>query len=288
MVPIVYGQKIHGTISIIVSDSSRTLTENDLAMAEELGRRAGVAIENAFLYQTAQAAIRTREEFLSIASHELKTPMTALKLLLQMTRKNLTEHPGQVPLNRVVQVFDQANAQVNRLTKLIEDLLDISRIKVGKLSFELAPLNFSNLAREIGENYRPHLQTYGCKLSVTIEEGLMVEGDRSRLEQVVSNVLTNAAKYGEERPVEMKLLRKENNLLLTVKDRGMGIPSDKLHKIFDRFERAVSSTNISGLGLGLFITKEIVSVHRGRIWVESVLGQGSTFFIELPLLNKVS
>ena len=283
-VPIVYGEKIHGAIAVMVSESGRQLTHENLLVAEEIGRKAGVAIENALLYRTAQKAIAARDEFLSIASHELKTPITSLKLLLQMTRKSINLEIGKVPeAHKLADILDQANLQVDRLVNLIEDLLDVSRIEMGKIHYKFAPIDFSELTHEMCERYREHLKTYGCDLTTNIEEGILIMGDRMRLEQVMLNLLTNAAKYGEQKPVTMKLKRQDKNMRLSISDQGMGIPRDKLEKVFDRFERAVAASNISGLGLGLYISREIVLAHMGKIWVESDVGKGATFFVDIPI-----
>lgn len=282
-VPIVYGEKIHGAIAVMVSEPNRKIDQQDLLIAEEIGRKAGIALENAMLYRTAQKAISARDEFLSIASHELKTPITSLKLLLQMTRKSVDPETGLMPqAERLAETLDQSNLQINRLITLIEDLLDISRIEMGKIQYKFMPLDFSQLVKDMSERYKEHMKTYGCELSTTIEEGIWVMGDRMRLEQVILNLFTNAAKYGEHKPVNLTLNTRENVVRLWVSDQGMGIAKEKLEKVFDRFERAGAASSISGLGLGLYISREIVRAHLGKIWVESEVGKGSTFFVEIP------
>lgn len=286
-VPIVYGERIHGAIAIVLSEKNRKFDQQDLMTAEEIGRKAGVAIENALLYRTAQNAIAARDEFLSIASHELKTPITSLKLLMQMTRKTVKPESGAMPNpDKMAQLLDQASQQVDRLINLIEALLDVSRIEMGKIFYQFNQLDFSQLVKDLGERYREHLKTFHCELIMEIDEGITITGDRMRIEQVILNLLTNAAKYGEKRPVKMRLVRRENKVQLSVQDEGMGIPPDKLEKIFDRFERIDQESNISGLGLGLYISREIVLAHMGRIWGESEIGKGSTFYVELPIYKN--
>lgn len=287
IVPIIYRDRIHGAISIIISDDERKLTSQDLAMAEELGRRSGVAIENALLYQTAQKAIAVRDEFLSIASHELKTPVTSLKLLLQMTRKGVNPETEIIPTAQKLAVsLDKANTQINRLTNLIEDLLDTSRIQMGKIDYLFQKINFSDLVKDMCESYKDHLSSNGCDLITHIEDNVYVQGDRMRLEQVVLNMLTNAAKYGNQKPVEITVKAMNSLCVMAVKDHGLGINKDKLERVFDRFERAVSSKNISGLGLGLYISREIIKAHNGRIWVESEPYKGAEFTVELLRLQE--
>lgn len=283
-IPIIYGDKIYGAISLNLADKDRTYDQETLLISEEVGRKAGVAIENALLYRTAQKAIAARDEFLSIASHELKTPVTSIKLLLQMTRKSVNPATGAGPsAEKLAHVLDQANDQVNRLTTLIEDLLDVSRIEMGKIFYKFLPLDFSHLLKEVCSRYREHMKSFHCELTCSIEDGLTILGDRMRIEQVIINLLTNAAKYGEQKPVTVTLKKMSNSVVLEIKDQGMGIPQDKLSKVFDRFERAVQASNISGLGLGLYISREIVEAHLGNISVVSEVNRGSTFRVEIPI-----
>lgn len=283
-VPIIYGEKIYGAISLNLADKNRNYDQEALLISEEVGRKAGVAIENALLYRTAQKAIAARDEFLSIASHELKTPVTSIKLLLQMTRKTVHPETGECPpAEKIANILDQANDQVNRLTTLIEDLLDVSRIEMGKIFYKFLPLDFSHLLKEVCARYKEHMKSFNCELTCLIEDGLTILGDRMRIEQVIINLLTNAAKYGEQKPVTLTLKKVSNAVVLEVHDQGMGIPQDKLEKVFDRFERAVQASNISGLGLGLYISREIVEAHLGKISVESEVNKGSTFKVEIPI-----
>ncbi|WP_408095893.1 PAS domain S-box protein [Peredibacter sp. HCB2-198] len=283
-VPMVYGDKIYGAISLNLSDKNRNYDQEHLLIAEEVGRKAGLAIENSLLYRTAQKAIAARDEFLSIASHELKTPVTSIKLLLQMTRKSINQEKGGVPVpSKLAQTLDLATDQVNRLTTLIEDLLDVSRIEMGKIVYKFLPMDFSRLVTEMCDRYREHLKTFHCEMECHIEKELTILGDRMRMEQVIINLLTNAAKYGGQRPVTVSLKKKQNVACLEVTDQGMGIPEDKLEKVFNRFERAVDGSNISGLGLGLYISREIVEAHAGKISVTSEVGKGSTFTVEIPI-----
>jgi PAS domain S-box-containing protein len=285
IVPIIYHGKIYGAITLIYARSKKHDAEGVL-LAEEVGRKAGVAIENAYLYQTAQKAIAVRDEFLSIASHELKTPITALKLQVQMTRQsvNLEKHLMPEPA-KLIKTLDSANDQINRLTSLIEDLLDVTRIESGKISYNLEPLEISSLLRDLTDLYSEHLKNAGCVLNVIKIEKAKILGDRGRIEQVILNLLSNSAKYGQGKPVSLKVETEKDFVRIELTDQGMGIAEDKLGSIFDRFVRAVSSKNISGLGLGLYISREIVKAHHGSIQVESKIGVGTTFIVRLPLLK---
>jgi PAS domain S-box-containing protein len=283
IVPLEVRGKVHGAIAFVSSQASRLYESPDVALAEELGRRAAIAVDNAFLYETAQKAIRARDEFLSIASHELKTPLTSLKLQLQITRKQTNPEAGVLPQPRqLARMLDVSSLQVNRLSTLIEDLLDISRIESGKLSYRFEPIDLAELAAEMVERYETHLRAAGCAVTLDASGPVMAMGDRSRLEQVVLNLLTNTAKYGAGNPVRISVGMDQGKAMLACEDQGIGIPPDKLDKVFERFERAVSSSNVSGLGLGLYITREIVRAHGGEISVSSELGKGSVFTVSLP------
>ncbi len=286
LVPVIARNKVHGSIALVSGVSGRHFDSQDLALAEELGRRAGIAIDNALLFEASQKAIRTRDEFLSIASHELKTPITSLKLQLQMTRRSVKPDQGILPsAEKIAKVLDVSSIQVNRLTALVEDLLDVSRIQSGKLTYSFEDTDLSALVREMSERFAEQLKVAGCELRIEANQSVMVQCDRFRFEQIIINLLSNAAKYAAGKPVEVCIRRSGDIAQIIVKDYGMGIPAAKLEKIFERFERAVSASNISGLGLGLYITREIVKAHHGVIRAQSKLGEGSTFTVELPALK---
>ncbi|HEX8434714.1 PAS domain S-box protein, partial [Archangium sp.] len=228
-------------------------------------------------------ALRARDEFLSIASHELRTPLTSLKLQFQMTQRRIGRgDPHAYSPEQVVKLVEQSNQQLARLGRLINDMLDIARIRTGRLVIEPGPLDAVELLHEVLERLGPHLAEAGTPATLDAPERLEVRWDRFRIEQVVTNLLTNAMRYGDGKPVTVKLRTHEGHVLLSVRDEGLGIAKEHQERVFNRFERAVSANDISGLGLGLFISRQIVEAHGGRIWLESAgPGQGTTFFVEL-------
>jgi PAS domain S-box-containing protein len=232
-------------------------------------------------------AVRARDEFLSVASHELKTPLTPLQLKLTAMLRAIEQQPG-VPLSaeRVARDLDTARRQVRKLADLIEDLLDVSRISVGKLSVNPAPVDLSALVREVVVRYAPQAAQAGCP--VEVEAPAPVEGtwDPRRMEQVVTNLLTNALKYGAGKPLHLRVGLEEGRAVLSVRDEGIGIAPEAQPHIFERFMRAASARNYSGMGLGLFITREIVHAHGGGIRVESAPGKGAVFTVTLPLVAQ--
>lgn len=238
------------------------------------------------LAENLQEAVRARDEFVSIASHELKTPLSSLKLQSQITKRNLVKgDPSALSAEKVTRFVDQTNKQVSKLVRLVDDMLDVSRIQTGKLTIQPERFDFAELLREVLEKLRNQMIGAGTPLTFEQPNQEKIEGvwDRMRLEQVMTNLLTNAIRYGNRKPVTVRLQRNGNQVLLMLQDQGIGISKEAQAKIFNRFERAVRASEVSGLGLGLFITHQIVKSHGGRIWVESEVGKGSVFFVELPI-----
>jgi len=169
----------------------------------------------------------------------------------------------------------------------VEDMLDIARIRTGRLVIEPGRVDAVALTREVLERLSPHLAEAGTPATLEAPEQLEAEWDRFRIEQVLTNLLTNAMRYGDGKPVAVTLLSQGERVLLSVRDQGLGIAKESHERIFNRFERAISANDVSGLGLGLFICRQLVEAHGGHIWVESEgLGQGSTFFVALPVSPK--
>ncbi|MES2525902.1 MAG: ATP-binding protein [Bdellovibrionota bacterium] len=224
-------------------------------------------------------ALFYRDEFLSIASHELKTPLTSLKLQSQMFKRHIEKNDGEAfSHDRIKRFMAEADTQVSRLTRLVDDMLDISRIRTGRLSISTEKVEISNVVKEVVDRMRPHFSS--------LEIGDFHHGevvcDRLRIEQVITNILNNALRYGKGRPVRVDLRENGGEMVISVTDNGMGIPESFKDKIFSRFQRAVPASEVSGLGLGLYISKQIVEAHQGRISVDSELHKGSCFTVQIP------
>lgn len=236
------------------------------------------------LLKEARAAVHMRDEFMSIASHELKTPLTSLRAQVQMLeRLSKTGRLATAPPEQIDRLMRFTDQQVMRLVALIEDLLDVTRIATGRLHLHREKVEIAPLIREVLENERVEIEQSGSPIETHLEEHVIANCDHLRFEQVVVNLLTNALKYGRGRAIEIDVKVQNRLLCLSVRDHGIGISREAQCRIFGRFERAVSVTHYGGLGLGLYISKQIVVAHGGTIRVESEPGEGSNFIVELPL-----
>jgi PAS domain S-box-containing protein len=251
-------------------------------VTRDITARRQVERENERLYRQAQRAIRARDEFLAIASHELRTPLSALVLQLDGLAKAYGEAQPQHRDPKVASKIEKSVKNAGRLERLIDGLLDVSRIATGRLQLNIESFDAGELLREIAERSSEEARRAGCVLSVESEPDVVGEWDRMRLEQAIANLLSNAVKYGRGRPIEATLTADEGRIYLSVQDHGIGISSDDVARIFGRFERAVSVKHYGGLGLGLYITRQIVDAHGGQVHVESTPGVGARFTLELP------
>ncbi|HJZ88828.1 MAG TPA: GAF domain-containing protein, partial [Polyangia bacterium] len=253
IVPMRARDLVLGAVSFISTRSGRSYGPDDLAMAEELARRAAVAIDNARLYREAQTAVALRDEFLSIASHELRTPLTALQLQVQSILLDASRKPRTIVSSpeRLVSKLQNAERQIERLGKLIGELLDLSRIGQGRVPLSLEQVDLSRVVREAAGRMAEQAARATCPIRVRADTAVSGRWDRTRLEQVVTNLLSNAIKYGAGQTIEISVTREGELARLCVSDRGIGIAPEHLERIFGRFERAVSARHYGGLGLGL-------------------------------------
>lgn len=283
LVPLRARERTIGVMSFGLIGERTQFDERDVALAEELAQRAALAIDNAQLYRQAQAAVRTRDQFLSIAAHELKNPLTVLLGQTQLLQRRLGRDNN---LSERDQRALQAIAdQVTRLNTMIGTMLDVSRIETGQLEITRAPVDLCALARQVVEELQPTLAHHTLKC-YTPQGMLVIEGDTIRLHQVLHNLVGNAIKYSPEGgPVTVRVEQREGRARVAVTDHGIGIPQQALSQLFQPFYRAGKTKGepISGMGVGLYVVKEIVTLHGGEVSVESREGEGSTFLVYLPL-----
>jgi signal transduction histidine kinase len=293
IVPLMAGGRPIGVLNLVWAESKRRYGTEDLETMRELGRRAGLAVENARLYNEARAAVKLRDDFLSIASHELKTPLTSLRLkvdgILRIAAKPEKAPADLAKLTARVQGVDK---QVGRLTELVDALLDVSRAAAGQLQLRLEDVDLVAAARSIAERFKDDLASAGCSLSVVVtgqvgrHEGTQAEihgrWDRLRLDEVITNFLSNAIKYGAGKPIQIRLSATETAATLEIEDHGIGISPDDQQRLFERFARVVSPEHYGGFGLGLWIVKLLVEAMGGKVSVRSSVGAGSVFSAELP------
>jgi PAS domain S-box-containing protein len=230
--------------------------------------------------EQAEAALRMRDEFLAIASHELRTPLSTLTLRLEL----LEHHAAKGDFTQVQTSVRRAQEQTERIGRLVDRLLDVSQLASGRLKLDLAPCDLRDVVKEVAERLSEHASNAGSELRLTLSSGISGRADKFRLEEAISNVISNAIKYGAGHPVDVQLTTRDDIAVLVVQDRGIGIPAEDLSRIFGRFERTTISRNYGGLGLGLYIARQIVEQHGGSIRAESRSHGGARFVIELPII----
>jgi PAS domain S-box-containing protein len=281
-VPLVIKGHLAGAITLR-AERHRTYSAIDVALAEELARRAAMAIDNARLYRNAEEALRARDEFLMIAAHEIRGPITSIHLAAQaLTSKKLA--PGAS--TRALEIIERED---RRLSRFIDELLDLGRLRAGRLQLQLEDVNLAGVVQEVVKRLGAEIATSGSPLTITTQSNIVGQWDKFRIDQLVTNVLSNAIKFGLGKPIELSASESGGRARLSVRDHGIGIDPAARERIFLPFERNVSVRHYGGLGLGLHIVKTIVDAMRGRVSVESEPGAGSTFVVELPLrLSEVA
>lgn len=284
-VPLEARGRILGTLTIAMSESDRCYEPADLPLAEDLAHRIAAAIDNAQLYRTAQDSIHMRDNFLSVAAHELRTPLTSLLGYTQLVERRAGRTSALSDRDR--QALRIVADQATRLSKMVTSLLDISRLQLGQLSIDPKQIDLGALAARLVEETRPLLSQHSIEYFGTRTPAL-ISGDELRLEQALQNLIQNAVKYSPDGgAIIVRVACDTTRASVAVTDSGIGIPPEALSQLFQRFYQApnVDPQHISGLGVGLYVVKEIVELHGGTAAVSSEVGSGSTFTLSIPLLG---
>lgn len=271
--------------ALLVGFLSGVLTKKRLDFKREEKKYLKKIADEKKLREDAENAIKARDEFLAIASHELKTPLTTIALRLQSTLDSiLNQTLANFSGEKMVSSLNGAQQQTKRLQSLIKDLLDFSLITQGKLNLELKESDLNQIVTSTIERFEDQLEIANCSLKLETSKPIIGLWDQIRIEQAISNLITNAIKYGEGSPIEVKVIRSsDSSAKISVLDNGIGIEPKLQKAIFGRFQRGTKDAKFRGLGVGLFIVKQIVDAHHGKISVKSKLKKGSQFTIELPI-----
>ena len=232
-------------------------------------------------------AVRMRDDFMSIVSHEVRTPLNGLILETQLRKMHLArDNAAAFTLDKMQAMVERDERQIQSLIRLIEDMLDVSRIRTGKLSIRPGQFDLSHLVSTLVETFAPQISAAQSSVNLNAESPVVGLWDEFRIEQVVSNLLTNALRYGAKSPIDVSVYVEGENAIVEVRDQGIGISEENQQRIFQQFERVSAKHAVAGLGLGLFISEQIVAAHGGQITVQSALGEGAVFRVSLPLAQN--
>jgi signal transduction histidine kinase len=231
-----------------------------------------------------EQAVRMRDDFMSIVAHEVRTPLNGLILETQLRKMHLArDNAAAFTLEKMHAMVDRDERQIKSLIRLIEDMLDVSRIRTGKLSIRTTRFDLAQLVRNLLQNFAPQIDAAESTVSLVADQPVEGDWDEFRIEQVVSNLLTNALRYGAKGLIDVRVYAEDGQARVEVRDHGIGISEENQKRIFQQFERVSAKTAVAGLGLGLFISEQIVAAHGGSISVESKINEGSLFRVCLPL-----
>jgi signal transduction histidine kinase len=228
----------------------------------------------------AAEALRARDELFSIATHEIRTPLTALRLHASALLRGLKRSPPDV--TRALRSTGEVERHAERMTTLADQLLDVSRIRSGRLEIEREPMDLAAVVRDVAIRFGAEAASVGSTIIIDGERSVVGYWDPIRIEQIVANLVSNALKFGEGHPIAVELRSASDRALLTVRDHGPGIPEEDQERIFAPFERTKRSRGVRGAGLGLWIVRRLVEAHGGTVRLASAVGKGSVFAVDLP------
>lgn len=274
--------KVIGVLTIGSSKHNFSYNEEDVTFINALAGRAGLAVDNSRLYSEAQNALRLRDEFLSIASHELKTPLTNILLSLQFALRHLKREKKTD--KQIISALEIGIAQSKSLSALMTDLFNVSVISTGKLKIEPEKTDLIQVINDSIEGF--HLKSKKENVKIIFrhkQRHLLGMWDRIRMGEVFSNIISNAIKYGRGKPISVNIKKNTNKVVIEIKDKGIGIAQDEMGQVFELFRRTRVAIQYKGMGVGLYVSRQIVEAHGGKLAVKSESMKGSTFIITLPL-----
>jgi PAS domain S-box-containing protein len=279
-IPLKIQDKIWGALTVTMDKSRRYYTMNDFTLLEDLVRHIAVLIQNVQLYEALQDAVRFRDEFLAVASHELKSPITSLRGFAQMSLRQVRK--GEINPQTIQRSLEVIEKQTNRLSNYITELLDVSRISTDRLIIHREQTDIVSLAEDLVQV----LQTTTTKHLIQLHapDSVVANFDPLRIEQVTANLINNSIRYSPQGgPIDVEISTpSENSVRIAVRDRGVGIPEGQRTNLFDRFYQGLEKGYSGGMGVGLYISKHIIDLHDGRIWAEFPEEGGTVFLVELP------
>jgi PAS domain S-box-containing protein len=272
------GRRLDMSITVSPLKNAKGVVIGASKIARDVTERKQLEREREIVRQQLIEAIAARDDFIAVAAHELRNPLNVLMLVWELLERvaGFSSKSGELR-----NLFEKSRAQIERLAALIDRLLDVARVRAGTLDLYRESFDLSALVREIINRFK--LEDSAIPIVLELEAHIQGTWDRLRLDQVITNLVSNALKYGKEKPIHVATSRANDYALIKVQDEGPGLSSDELNRIFDRFEHPRSRSAKRGLGLGLWITKQITEAHGGTVEVESKSGKGSTFFVRLPI-----
>jgi signal transduction histidine kinase len=263
---------------------SKAMKEQVLALEESRREQEALLNQLQNTQRELEQAVRMRDDFMSIVAHEVRTPLNGLILETQLRKMHLArDNASAFTLDKMHAMVDRDERQIKSLIRLIEDMLDVSRIRTGKLSIRSRQCDLAALVRSLLENFSQQIEAAESTVTLQADQPVIGSWDDFRIEQVISNLITNALRYGAKSPISVKVYSEAGQAVVEVRDQGIGISEDNQQRIFQQFERVSATHAVHGLGLGLFISEQIVTAHGGTITVESRIGEGALFRVCLPL-----
>lgn len=285
LIPLTYGHIAIGTLSVMSAPSVKW-SDDELNILKAFGPIATLAIRNAHLNNELRNTLQIRDFFISMAAHELKTPITSIHLYSQVIEKDV--EAGKVPKFKTVGTLSR---ETNRLHRLVNELMDVAYIQQGKLRYEMKKMDLIELLKEIVVSYRKEYPKYIFKLRIDDKKkSLFVYGDHDKLRQVFSNIINNSIKFSDEgSKIGVTIYNHKNFIIVKIKDKGIGISEDELPHVFDRYYRGGKvKTSKGGIGLGLSLVKSIVEAHDGKVWIQSKKSKGTTVIVEFLEYSNIN